>query len=444
MKKIFILCFLLLITSFISIMPAFADKEAISVEKTGDVLSFKGSIEANEGVFVSAMVINPAGKVIYRDSKKSKANGAFEFHLLFDAEDEPGDYRILVRGAEDDEICETVYSFKPSNDSTFRFFRIFGKDLIIRGGTIYGTLPAGTDRNGLAAEFEVEKNAVVTVDGVVQESGKTVNNFTKDVIYRVTAEDKTYSEYRVSADVEIISSGGSGGSGGSSGGGGGGGGGKSSSNVKISVGMPQINEERSAIEPEPKPDLSVPPEASGEYFSDVPKDHWAAGYIEYLVNEEILNGVDEERFCPENNVTREEFVKMLCEALYLETYEPEESAFSDVDISQWYAPYIDALVYEGIVQGVNENMFGIGENILRCDMAVLIERCCNYLKTELTVSENSFNDDADIPEYAKQAIYAMRGTGIIKGDNDNMFMPKKFATRAEAAKMIYVMLKNAG
>lgn len=440
MKKILILCFLLLVTSYICIMPAFAEGEMISVEKNGDILLVKGRAESDEGVFVSALILNPAGEVVYRNSQKSRAGGGYEFQFLFDAEDVPGDYKISVMGADDDKPCETVYSFQPSSDSTFRFFRIAGKDFILNGKNFYGELPAGTDRNGLSAEFEVEKNAVVTVDGVVQESGKTINNFTKDVIYRVTAEDKTYSEYKVSVEIESVAPGGGGNRGGGSSGGGGGG--KSSAGANTSVGMPQKNEERAALEPEPQPDISAPPEASGEYFSDISADYWAAGYIEYLVDEGILEGIDDEHFCPENNVTREEFAKMLCAALSLETYEPEESLFSDVDIAQWYAPYIDALVYEEIVKGLSENMFGIGENILRCDMAVLADRCCNYLGAEQTVSDELFDDDADIPDYAKQSVYAMRSAGIIKGKDGNMFLPKQFATRAEAAKIIYVMLKK--
>ena len=54
-----------------------------------------------------------------------------------------------------------------------------------------------------------------------------------------------------------------------------------------------------------------------------------------------------------------------------------------------------------------------------------------------------FSDDASIDAYAKEAVYALADLGVINGTGNGMFNPKGTATRAEAAKIIYEILKNA-
>ena len=59
------------------------------------------------------------------------------------------------------------------------------------------TVPYGTDLTALVAAFTAAYGASVTVDGVVQESGVTENDFTDPVTYTVTAEDGSIRYYTV-------------------------------------------------------------------------------------------------------------------------------------------------------------------------------------------------------------------------------------------------------
>lgn len=58
-------------------------------------------------------------------------------------------------------------------------------------------------------------------------------------------------------------------------------------------------------------------------FSDVPKEHWASGYINVAVHEGIINGQGDGTFAPEEKVTYHQFVKMLVCTL---GYEPMAEA----------------------------------------------------------------------------------------------------------------------
>ena len=56
------------------------------------------------------------------------------------------------------------------------------------------------------------------------------------------------------------------------------------------------------------------------------------------------------------------------------------------------------------------------------------------------VSENDkteLSDFDDVAEYAQNAVLVMSEKGIINGKGDGKFYPNDYATRAEAAKIIY-------
>lgn len=55
--------------------------------------------------------------------------------------------------------------------------------------------------------------------------------------------------------------------------------------------------------------------AGSAVFTDVPADHWAAGYIGYLVSEGVVAGVGDGKFDPNGQVTALQFAKMLLVAL---------------------------------------------------------------------------------------------------------------------------------
>ena len=61
-----------------------------------------------------------------------------------------------------------------------------------------------------------------------------------------------------------------------------------------------------------------------------------------------------------------------------------------------------------------------------------------------TAEENSaekFDDYSSIDDYAKDAVNVMVKQGIINGTDNNLFAPADFATRAQAAKIIYEMYR---
>ncbi|MBP3361224.1 MAG: S-layer homology domain-containing protein [Clostridia bacterium] len=213
----------------------------------------------------------------------------------------------------------------------------------------------------------------------------------------------------------------------SAGGGGAGGGGKNSVSAPSVLGL------------NPQNDTSSDTFAG---FTDLQNVVWAQEAINVLKAKNIVNGKTESEFYPMDTVTREEFVKMLTAACNIS---PEgECEFDDCDKSQWYYPYIAAAVKSGIVNGISETEFGIGRQITRAQMAVMCERAVTALGMKLDEVNDAaeFADSELIPGYAEESIRVMQRAGIINGRDGGIFDPLGFATRAEAAKVIYSVLKK--
>jgi len=183
--------------------------------------------------------------------------------------------------------------------------------------------------------------------------------------------------------------------------------------------------------------VPVPSPVDTKIFNDLQSVDWAETAINTLAQAGVISKNTEMKFEPLNNVKREEFVKLLVSGFNLKNPNAT-SNFIDVDKNSWFYPYVSSMAMLGLAKGYDNNSFGAGQDITRQDIAVLLYRIIQYVKLDVTPSEPvSFKDDAKISDYAKNAVYIMRQMGIIKGTPENMFEPTSFATRAEAAQMIY-------
>lgn len=218
-------------------------------------------------------------------------------------------------------------------------------------------------------------------------------------------------------------------------GGGGGGGTSSGSQNGMTIGLPTKD---SAVEPETPNQTETSP--NSDAFSDIDSVPWAKEAIHVMAQRNIINGTGDGRFLPENKVSREEFVKML--VLSLGTYHANgRCSFADVSEENWAYTYIASAVNAGYVKGIDEQSFGLGEYVTRQDAAVFIARALQLVSTSQITT---FEDDAEISDYAKDAVYAMCEKGVVNGIGDNYFAPKECCTRAESAKMIYFAILSGG
>lgn len=175
-------------------------------------------------------------------------------------------------------------------------------------------------------------------------------------------------------------------------------------------------------------------------FHDLSGSEWAQEPILALYYRGVVNGKSDGVFEPESSVTRAEFVKMIVNALELTT-ENQPAEFDDVTPGDWFYDVVRTAAACGIVNGDGAG-FNPNANITREDMAVIIVRAAQYANVGLSGGTSAaFTDAASISSYAAEAVSKMQANGIVNGMEDGSFQPKQNATRAQACKMLYELLK---
>ncbi len=191
-----------------------------------------------------------------------------------------------------------------------------------------------------------------------------------------------------------------------------------------------------------KTDISQPIDISETSFNDISGVTWAVEAIANLSSKGIIDGKAEGVFAPNDAITRAEFIKILIGAFELVDDEANTD-FKDVQENDWYYKYIASAQKRDIVAGRADGTFGVDKMISRQDMVVLLDRVAKLVGVILPQSEQKLNfmDFDLIDNYAKQAVREFANAGIVSGMDNDKFAPLETATRAQAAKLIFEILK---
>ena len=174
-------------------------------------------------------------------------------------------------------------------------------------------------------------------------------------------------------------------------------------------------------------------------FIDVIESDWFFENVKYAHENGLLKGISETEFGPQIEMTR----AMLVTVLYRAEGEPavnKSIPFADVDVNAYYASAIIWAEANGIVNGVTENEFSPDENITREQIAAIMFRYAKYKGYDVGLGENtnilSYTDAESISEYAISAMQYAVGSGLMKGKTESTINPLDNATRAEIAAIL--------
>lgn len=171
-------------------------------------------------------------------------------------------------------------------------------------------------------------------------------------------------------------------------------------------------------------------------FDDVSEDMWYYDAVKYVFLNNLMLGTDK-GFEPMSNMTRAMLVTVLFRMDGGETA-INESPFEDVNTDAWFYEAVLWAYENNIVTGLDEFSFAPNENITREQVALILYRFAMQKGMKWERSENStnFSDSDKISSWAKEAVEWASDMGIILGDEENRFMPDKSATRAEISAML--------
>lgn len=177
-------------------------------------------------------------------------------------------------------------------------------------------------------------------------------------------------------------------------------------------------------------------------FLDVKTDAWYSEAIYALHTQGIVNGREKDKFHPNANITRAEFVSILSNLSHTQKANSSgKSPFSDVESQSWYHDSVLWAQQNNIISGYGEK-FKPNKNITREEMASILQRYSAFNKDIQLVPQNQiqFIDESEISSWARTSVQAMANNGIIGGRENGKFVPKANATRAEAVQMIFRMI----
>lgn len=248
----------------------------------------------------------------------------------------------------------------------------------------------------------------------------------KQTVYTVRISyDGTLFEVSPSVSVTVAAST----AGGNHGGGGGGGGGGGIRPTATPTPAPTPTAAPSASP------STEPVEASAR-FEDVNITDWFCPAVNFVYEKGLFAGTDETHFEPESPMTR----GMLVTVLYrLEgSEEKDASVFSDVVPGEWYAAPASWAAKNNIVTGVGDNRFAPEDNITREQLATIFYKYAVFLGQDSLVSQTElpFSDREQISGWAKEACIWAVNVGLLSGKENNLLDPGGDATRAEVAAVL--------
>ena len=187
-----------------------------------------------------------------------------------------------------------------------------------------------------------------------------------------------------------------------------------------------------------------------EKFKDVDTKAWYHEALDFVLEYQYMNGVEEFRFDPNGKLTR----GMLVTILY--RLEDRESGyrhpFADVEKGAWYEKPVAWAYENGIVNGTSATKFSPDEAITREQAATMLYRYAKWNGDDVTRNGSlmKFADVEKVSAFARDALRWAVGEGIINGkgkieDKDktgekdeatDILDPLGTATRAEIAKIL--------
>ncbi|EMI9087324.1 S-layer protein [Bacillus cereus] len=170
-------------------------------------------------------------------------------------------------------------------------------------------------------------------------------------------------------------------------------------------------------------------------FKDVPKEHWSAKAINAMAAKGIIVGTGNGIFGFGDDVTRAQVATFMVKAKGLETGSTK-TPFTDVPESSIYAKFIATAEANKIMAGLGENKFGPDEKLTRAQMAQLLVNAYGFKADE--ENKQTFSDiDGLSWATAKSSIETLASLGIVSGEGEGKYNPNGVVTREQAAQFIY-------
>ncbi|MEL6461449.1 MAG: DUF1565 domain-containing protein [Cyanobacteria bacterium J06621_15] len=197
-------------------------------------------------------------------------------------------------------------------------------------------------------------------------------------------------------------------------------------------------EKNSKIEaaPEAKPQTKI------RKLTDI-EGHWAANFIQELIQLGIVKGFPNRTFRPDATITRSQYAALMVQAFNPNALR-ESIQFEDIKQNHWAYQVIQQAYQSKLISGYPGKKFLPNQNIPRIQVIVSLVNGLG-LTNEIEVDLSIYQDSNKIPSYARDEVTAATlNQLIVNYPKIGKLNPNQSATRAEVAVMVYQTLVLIG
>lgn len=178
----------------------------------------------------------------------------------------------------------------------------------------------------------------------------------------------------------------------------------------------------------------------GDNFYDIKADAWYYKEANKAADLNLVNGQSLFCFNGSAKMTRAMVVQILANMEGGIGNMGIENPFTDVKSNVWYTNAVLWAVETGIVNGMGNGKFCPNDNVTREQFMTMIINYLNF-KTDDGINNGSFGnlkfkDKNNISTWARESVAAAVELGFAGGYEDNTIKPKNLLTRAEGVKII--------
>lgn len=176
-----------------------------------------------------------------------------------------------------------------------------------------------------------------------------------------------------------------------------------------------------------------------ERFTDVAASAWYTEAISWAAESKVMNGMGEDKFSPATPLTRAQFVMILAniEGADLSAYADKQS-FSDVPKGRWYSTAVEWAKDKGVTSGVSDDRFAPNDKVTRQQLARFLCTYAELLGIEMPQGAElgAFEDENKIADWAKDSMATAVAAGLVTGMTETTLAPRDNATRAQISLIV--------
>lgn len=177
-------------------------------------------------------------------------------------------------------------------------------------------------------------------------------------------------------------------------------------------------------------------------FDDI-QDNWSKDNILFLSSRKIIEGVGNNKFNPNKNISRAEYLTMIIRALNINVTPKDKSKFKDVQPNEWYHDFVETALELDLITGYEDNTFKPNKSVTRQEMTAIAEKALHYEKDQQPIIDENildvleiYNDKDNIGSWARTCVAIATKYNLVKGKANNLFDPNGISTRAEGATIV--------